>query len=316
MSKIFEDIFRQNGLLPAQSTPKPAPAPKTTDKLEGFKQSGTELVGNLLGGVSRLSDWAGEQVAEPVGMLHPEAAKKIKRAFSQDTLKNEEVKLKNFAKSIGYAPEVSLEELQDDPTKYMTFLAERLVTSAPHMVGSVVAPVPMLVAMTNDIYSKRIANNGGKPGTYKDVSIAMAAAAASVFGERYATLGGAKALKSILPGGKGARPKSAIGEASKVVGVQTATEAGQSAIEELGATVGTEKGVDTKQVQRAAIEGALVGGGLGAGVGAVSGTGTALQNRAIAKAKEAEAATEPTPEATAQPTPEAEPIQQIGRAHV
>jgi hypothetical protein len=246
---------KELGLVPEQQPVET----KTSNPFKGLVARGAQLVGEGVEGVARAAESIGDKLetAMPLTNLTPEQVEKenqLQPLF--DLSKN----VKDWGKDIGYAPSVQLKELTSNPLKAVPFIAERIISSSPDMVAAMGVAPAYIVSRTNEILNDRLGNDEKKwqEATVGDISAAAGAAVLETFLERFAT-------KHLLPG---AGPVA--GTVGKRIGKETAIQSGTEAVEEgigyLGGAAGTKKGVDPEQMALQMIEGAIVGGGLGAGV--------------------------------------------------
>jgi hypothetical protein len=247
------------GRYVAGPAPEPQQETKTSNPFTGLAGRAADVVGNTVEGIARVAENLGDKLetAIPLTNLTPE---QIQQENQLQPLFDFSKSLKNWSKDLGYAPSIQLGELTSNPLKAVPFIVERVIASSPDMVAAVAAAPAYLVSRTNEILNDRLENDN-KPlekATAADVAAATGAAILETYLERFAT-------KRLLPGGgfTGAT-------AGKRIGKETALQSGTEAVEEgigyLGGAAGTEKGIDPYQMAQQMIEGAIVGGGLGAGV--------------------------------------------------
>jgi hypothetical protein len=242
------------GLGPNQPTEA-----KTSNPFKGLVARGAQLVGEGVEGVARAAEKLGDKLetAMPLTNLTPEQVQEQNQLQSLfDLSKN----IKDWGKDIGYAPSTQLNELTTNPLKTVPFIAERIISSSPDMVAALGVAPAYIVSRTNEILNDRLGNDEKKwqDATVGDISAATGAAVLETFLERFAT-------KHLLPGA-GPEAASVTGRIAKEFGIQSGTEAAEEGIGYLGGAAGTKKGVDPEQMALQMIEGAIVGGGLGAGV--------------------------------------------------
>lgn len=240
------------------------------DYVDQPAQTGT--INPLLGAVGRASELAGSGV-EAVARVAESAADKLESAvplsrLSPDEIKNKRQleplfqfadKLKNISKDIGYSPTTKLSDLADNPLNVVPFVVERIIASSPDMAAAVVASPAYITSLTNEILNERLKNDQKelKDATVGDVATAAGAAIFQGRFEKFAT-------ERLIKGGvKGATAGKRIG---KEAAIQFGTEGIEEGVDYLGGTVGTKKGVDTKELLESMAEGAITGAGLGTGV--------------------------------------------------
>ena len=238
---------------------EPTQEAKTANPFVGLAGRAASLAGEGIEGVARVAENIGDKLetAIPLTNLTPE---QIKEENQLQPLFDFSKSLKNWSKDLGYSPYIQLGELTSNPLKAVPFIAERVIASSPDMVAAVAVAPAYLVSRTNEILNDRLENDNKslEDATATDVAAAAGAAILETFLERTAT-------KHLLPGGgfTGAT-------AGKRIGKETAFQSGTEAVEEgigyLGGAAGTERGIDPYQMAQQMIEGAIVGGGLGAGV--------------------------------------------------
>ena len=238
---------------------EPTQEAKTANPFIGLAGRAASLAGEGIEGVARVAENLGDKLetAIPLTNLTPE---QIKEENQLQPLFDFSKSLKNWSKDLGYAPSVQLGELPGKPLLTVPFIVERVISSSPDMAAAVAVAPAYLVSLTNEILNDRLENDN-KPlekATAADVAAAAGAAILQTFLERTAT-------KHLLPGGgfTGATVGKRIG---KETAFQSGTEAVEEGIGYLGGAAGTEKGIDPYQMAQQMIEGAIVGGGLGAGV--------------------------------------------------
>jgi len=252
---------------------EPSGETKTSNPFKGLAARAADLAGSGIEAITRGTTALGERME---GALTPEQkaamdeSRKQSPEFVQSTLKaaedfqqglsNFSKGLKDWSKDVGYAPSMQLGELPGNPLKAVPFIAERIIASSPDMVAAVGATPAYIIARTNEILNDRLENDNKdwRESTVTDVASATGAAILETYLEKFAT-------KHLMPG---AGPVA--GTVGKRIGKETAIQSGTEAIEEgigyLGGAAGTEKGIDPYQMAQQMIEGAIVGGGLGATV--------------------------------------------------
>jgi hypothetical protein len=166
----------------------------------------------------------------------------------------------NYERDIGYAPSTQLGDIADNPLTIFPFIAERIITSVPDMAAAYVAAPAYVAARTNEILKERVKNDDKTlaEATVGDVAASAAAATFEAMFERFAT-------GRLLPGA-GVTGKTAPGRIAKETGIQAGTEFAEEVAAYAGETAGTKRGFDVEEAALAGLEGAIVGGGLGAGV--------------------------------------------------
>lgn len=255
------------GLIPATPAPgssvtvsaAPTEITETTNPFKGAAARGSVLLGQGIEGVARVAESAGDYLEKklPLSGLSKE---EIEGKRQLEPLFKWADSLKNFGQEINYKPTQKLSDIGENPLTLVPFIAERVVTSSPDMAAAVAAMPAYIVARTNEILNDRIKNDDKqlKDVTVGDVAVSAGAAILEATLERFAT-------KGLL---KGQHVTGATGATR--IGKETVFQAGTEGIEEgigyLGGTAGTKKGVDPSELAQNVIEGAIVGGGLGATV--------------------------------------------------
>jgi hypothetical protein len=246
---------------------------KTSNIFKGIAARAAEMAGSEIEAIARGTTALGERMEgalTPEQKIAMEESRKQSPEFVQNALKTTEgfqqglfdfsKGLKNWSKDIGYAPDFELGELTSNPLKVIPFIAERIIVSSPDMIAAVGATPAYIIARTNEILNDRLENDNKdwRKSTVADVATATGAAILETYLEKFAT-------KHLFPG---AGP--AGGTVAKRIGKETAIQSGTEGVEEgigyLGGTAGTEKGIDPYQLAQQMLEGAIVGGGLGATV--------------------------------------------------
>ena len=233
---------------------------KTSNPFKGLVARTAILAGEGVEAVARVAENLGDKLetALPLSNLTPE---QIKEEQQVQPLFNWANSLRQYGREIGYEPSTKLGELPGKPLLVVPFIAERIIASAPDMAAAIVATPAYLVALTNETLNERLANDN-KPleeATIADVTAAAGAAVVQAYLEKFAT-------KALVKGKAGAEGATVTGRVGKEAGLQAGTEALEEGAGYLGGTAGTVRGVDVAQLAEQMLEGAIVGGGLGAGV--------------------------------------------------
>lgn len=233
--------------------------PPTSNPLYGLLSRTGSLVGEGIEGVARVAEKVGDKL-EGVLPLSNLTAEQIANQRQLEPLFKFAESTKNWAKGINYEPSTKLADLASNPLNAVPFIVERVISSSPDMAASVVAMPAYVAARTNEILNDRLKNDEKKldDATVSDVTAALGGAIMESTLERFAT-------KHLFKG-KPVSGKSATTRVAKEVGIQSGTEGAEEAIGYLAGTVGTKKGVDSKELGESILEGAIVGGGLGGGV--------------------------------------------------
>lgn len=229
----------------------------TSNPFLGLTARGATLLGEGIEGVARVGESFGDYLEEklPISGLSKE---ELESKRQLEPLFNWADSLRNFGKEINYQPSQKLGDIADNPATLVPFIAERIIASSPDMAAAVLAFPAYVGTRTNEILNQRLKNDEKelKDATVADVAISAGAAVIEGTFERFAT-------KGLL------KPTTATTGAGRV-GKETAIQSGTEAIEEgvgyLGGAAGTKKGVDYRELGEQMLEGAIVGGGLGASV--------------------------------------------------
>jgi hypothetical protein len=229
----------------------------TSNPLLGLTARGASLLGSGIEGVARVGESFGDYLEEklPISGLSKE---ELASRRQLEPLFGWADSLKNFGKEINYQPSQKLGDIADNPATIVPFIAERIIASSPDMAAAVLAFPAYVSARTNEILNERLKNDDKdlKDATVADVAISAGAAVIEGTFERFATKGLGKATT-------GATGATRVG---KETAIQSGTEAIEEGVSYLGGTAGTKKGVDYRELGEQMLEGAIVGGGLGAGV--------------------------------------------------
>jgi len=239
---------------------EPAQEAKTSNPFMGLVARASSLAGEGVEAVARVAENLGDKLetALPLTNLTPEQIQneqQLKPMFQWADA------LRNYGKDIGYAPSTQLGEIPGKPLLLVPFIAERVISSAPDMAAAVLAAPAYVMARTNEILNDRLTNDKKelKDATVADVTAAVGAAVLETTLERFAT-------KGLLKTKFGAEASTGARRIGKETALQSGTEAVEEGVGYLGGTAGTQKGVDAAELAQNMLEGAIVGGGLGAGV--------------------------------------------------
>lgn len=286
---FLQFVEKEDGTNPflqfAQPTPAPipvaaAPTPaaetvevKTQNPFMGMVGRAAELAGSGISAVAEIGERVGDRLEKAVP-LSGLTQQQIEEEKQLQPLFDWAKSLEGWGKEIGYAPTTQLKELADNPLNAVPFIAERVIASLPDMAASVINLPAYVGARSKEILDERVKNDNKTldDATVGDVVTAVGAATIEGTLERFAT----KRL------GLGAGPKSATatGRIAKEGLTQSGTEGVEEGVSYLGETAGTVRGVDLAELGERALEGAIVGGGLGATVQTGKEGLGALQGRA------------------------------------
>jgi hypothetical protein len=229
----------------------------TSNPFLGLTARGAALLGSGIEGVARVGESFGDYLEEklPISGLSKE---ELESKRQLEPLFNWADSLRNFGKEINYQPSQKLGDIADNPATIVPFIAERIIASSPDMAAAVLAFPAYVASRTNEILNERLKNDQKdlKDATVADVAISAGAAVIEGTFERFATKGLGKATT-------GATGATRVG---KETAIQSGTEAIEEGVGYLGGTAGTKKGVDYRELGEQMLEGAIVGGGLGASV--------------------------------------------------
>lgn len=263
------------------SSANPAQVAATKDDLSGLAKIG-EAVRNIGAGISQSNQRLMEGgrrfgiAVDEFGIrsgLTPDPTGKI--AADIQRRRAEAVALRGLQEDGSYTPGTTFEDVKRAPlASFLPWAIETGLVSAPDMAMSVLA-LPMYIGLrTGNIGQTRAENNQQTEATVGDLVAAMPAATASAFLERLGTRG-IIGLDDAVKGGLRAVP-GAVAKGAVKEGV---TEGAQSAVENLGESVGTIKGVDEKELADEVIQGALAGAGFGGTVRTATSIPEAMRNR-------------------------------------
>jgi hypothetical protein len=231
--------------------------PVTYNPIKGLGARAVTLLGSGIEGVARVSESFGDYLEEklPISGLSKE---EIQSKRQLEPLFKWADSLRDYGKEINYQPSQKLGDLADNPLTVVPFIAERIIASSPDMAAAVVALPAYIATRTNEILNERLKNDNKelKDATVSDVALSAGAAIIEGTLERFAT-------KGLL---KPTAAKTGTGRVGKETAIQSGTEAVEEGVSYLGGTAGTVKGVDYKELGAQMLEGAIVGGGLGASV--------------------------------------------------
>jgi hypothetical protein len=242
----------------------------TSNPFKGAVARAANLLGSGIEGFQRLTQSLGERMEgalteeEKAGMdkmlkdKGPDIIKNLSKQKVFEPMQDWTASLRDYGKEINYQPSQKLGDIADNPLTVVPFIAERIVASAPDMVAAAAITPAYLVSLSNEILNERLKNDKKelKDATVSDVAIATGAAVVEATLERFATRGLLKPTAA----------KTGTGRVGKETAIQSGTEALEEGAGYLGGTAGTVKGVDYKELGQSMLEGAIVGGGLGATV--------------------------------------------------
>jgi hypothetical protein len=242
----------------------------TSNPFKGGVARASNLLGSGIEGFQRLMQGLGERMEgalteeEKAGMNKmlkdkgPDIINNLSKQKVFEPMQDWTASLRDYGKEINYQPSQKLGDIADNPLTIVPFIAERIIASAPDMVAAATIAPAYLVSLSNEILNERLKNDKKelKDATVSDVAIATGAAVVEATLERFATRGLLKPTAA----------KTGTGRVTKETAFQSGTEAIEEGAGYLGGTAGTVKGVDYKELGQSMLEGAIVGGGLGATV--------------------------------------------------
>jgi hypothetical protein len=242
----------------------------TSNPFKGAVARASNLLGSGIEGFQRLTQGLGERMEgalteeEKAGMdkmlkdKGPDIINNLSKQKVFEPMQDWAASLRDYGKEINYEPSQKLGDIVDNPLTIVPFIAERIVASAPDMVAAAAITPAYLVSLSNEILNERLKNDQKelKDATVSDVAIATGAAVVEATLERFAT-------RNLL---KPTTAKTGTGRVARETAIQSGTEAIEEGAGYLGGTAGTVKGVDYKELGQSMLEGAIVGGGLGASV--------------------------------------------------
>tara|TARA_R110000851_G_scaffold5398_1_gene22360 strand:- start:984 stop:3419 length:2436 start_codon:yes stop_codon:yes gene_type:complete len=179
--------------------------------------------------------------------------------------------LEDFVKDLDFGHQedrlASWESVKSEPLKnVLPFIFEQGLLSTPDMALAMINLPLSVVSMTGRISEERAGNEGRQEPTMEDLVKVLPAAAASAFLDRLggrSILGIDDAVKSV-----GVKPLAkAIGAGVAKEGV---TEFTQGSLENVGATLGTERGFRITEMLEQGFQEGLVGSGFGGSIRAVT----------------------------------------------
>jgi len=237
---------------------------KTSNPFKGLLARASSLAGEGVEAVARVAENLGDKLETAVPLSQSLGLITQKEIDEEQQLKpmfEWANALRQYGKDIGYAPSTQLGEIPGKPLLLVPFIAERVIASAPDMAAAVVNAPAYIMLRTNEILNDRLTNDKKslEDATIADVTAAVGAAVIETTLERFATKG---LLKTKL----GAEASTGARRIGKETAIQSGTEAVEEGVGYLGGTAGTQKGVDAAELAQNMLEGAIVGGGLGAGV--------------------------------------------------
>jgi len=233
------------------------PQTTTANPFKGAAARASELAASGIEGIARIAEGSRDYLDDKLsfsGLSKEEIKSKqqLKPMFEWVD------SLRSWGKEINYEPSTKLGDLSKNPLNAVPFIAERIVSSSPDMAAAFYAFPAYIGARTNEILNDRLKNDEKKieDATVGDVATSFGAAVLEATLEKFAT-------KSVLKGA-GVTGKTKTARVAKETAFQSGTEGVEEAIGYLGGAAGTKKGVDTQQLIENTLEGAIVGGGLGA----------------------------------------------------
>jgi len=269
-----QKAFLVNGqwVVAEGQAPTPPEPEITRNPFKGAVARGAELLGSGIETLGRAGEYIGDIIAEKAPILDTrlmvdKQGVRLERPTREEVRDKNQMQymldwadsFKNWGKEINYEPSTQLGDLTDNPLTVVPFIVERVIASSPDMAAAFAALPAYIPTRANEILNERLANDDKtlSEATVGDVAAATSAAFVEGTLERFAT---GRLLK------KGSEAATGAGRIAKQAGIQAGTEAIEEAGAYTGATAGTKRGFDLEEAALAALEGAIVGGGLGAGV--------------------------------------------------
>jgi hypothetical protein len=237
---------------------------KTANPFKGLLARASSLAGEGVEAVARVAENLGDKLETAVPLSQSLGLITQKEIDEEQQLKpmfEWANALRQYGKDIGYAPSTQLSEIPGKPLLLVPFIAERVIASAPDMAAVLVSAPAYIMSRTNEILNDRLTNDKKslEDATIADVTAAVGAAVVETTLERFAT-------KGLFKGKLGTEASTGARRIGKETAIQSGTEAVEEGVGYLGGTAGTQKGVDAAELAQNMLEGAIVGGGLGAGV--------------------------------------------------
>ncbi len=237
---------------------------KTANPFKGLMARASSLAGEGVEAVARVAENLADKLETAVPLSQSLGLITQKEIDEEQQLKpmfEWANALRQYGKDIGYAPSTQLSEIPGKPLLLVPFIAERVIASAPDMAAAVFTTPAYVMTRTNEILNDRLTNDKKelKDATIADVTAAVGAAVLETTLEKFAT-------KGLFSGKLGAEASTGARRIGKETAIQSGTEAVEEGVGYLGGTAGTQKGVDAAELAQNMLEGAIVGGGLGASV--------------------------------------------------
>jgi hypothetical protein len=239
---------------------------KTTNPFMGFAARASDLAGNTVEGIARVGEHIGDYL-EKVMPISGVSEEDLKNKQQLQPLFDFAKSLKDWSKEVGYAPSTTLGELPGNPLKYIPFFVERFISSAPDMLAS--SSPAYVIGLTNETLNDRLKNDNKslEDATIGDIAISTVSSMLQTKLENLA--------KGALFKGEHITGATALSRIGKQGLFQFGTEGAEGAVGYLGGTLGTQKGVDPKELLLQSLEEGLVG----AGVGKTAQAGKELYNK-------------------------------------
>jgi hypothetical protein len=255
--EVEQNPFARFAQPQEEVAPQKPPQETTSNPLIGLVGRTASLTGAFVDSVAEVAERVGDklELAVPLSGI---PAEDIKNKKQLQPLFDWAKSLKDYDESLGYQPSTQLKELGSNPLNTIPFVAERVITSVPDMVGAVRVPVAYVMARTKEILDERVKNDEKTldDATVGDVTAAATAAVIESTLERFATKG---LFKPTIA-------KTGTGRVAKETGIQAGTEVAEEEAAYLGEAAGTKKGLSAEEALTRGAEAAIVGGGLGATV--------------------------------------------------
>lgn len=299
-------------LLAALDAPEP-----TSGILAGMGDRALDLGANMVEGFGNIIDRTGDYLGEKVPLLSyglqwgdgkgmrwgsmndPDAPPSIFEVGGEAGVEA----LRGVQKDINYQPSVTWEQVKEDPISLDAgrFILEQGTRSIPD-IAAVLTPqtlLPYLVSRTQEIAGERAKNDEREDVSGKDLLTAAPVAAAVTLAERV----GARGMVPTAPA-----TGTVAGRIAGAAGKEAGTEFAEEGAEYAGETVGTKKGFDTATAVDRGLQGAFVGGPVGAAGRSVTEGVQALAGGRPTVQPAAPAAQGTQPAQVAPPNPMVEPV--------
>lgn len=179
----------------------------------------------------------------------------------------------------GFEGAQTLDDLKANPSiaKFGAFVGEQMASSTGDIanLANPLGVIPYAVSQAGNIGQQRAQNNGTGAATIADIAKASPAAFASTAAERLGT--------KYLLGETGGNLAVRLGKSAVNEGL---TEAGQTAVEYTGGTLGTERGFNLSEGLSQSLDAGITGGITGPGLKVVVSEAPSAAGRAVGKVRD------------------------------